>query len=165
MPETYRDIRPNDFDALSVLARDWSVVRQLGGWHWPYDPVQTRERSKPYNGDGFVWAICHDDVLIGCIGVTTGDLGYMLRPDKQGQGIMTRAAIRAIDTAFADTDRDHLTGSTWYDNPASAHLLARLGFVHWQSRYMRSKARGRPTMVHHRRLTRDAWQRLRTDAT
>lgn len=160
MAETYRNIRPSDFDDLSALASIWSVVRQLGGWKWPPDPVQIRDRSKPYEGDGFVWAICRNDRLIGSIGVTTGDLGYMLHPDYHGQGVMGRAAYSAVTEAFATTGRDHLTGSTWHDNPASAAVLARLGFVHWQTRYVHARARGLPTLVFHRRLTRAAWEAL-----
>ncbi len=160
MAETYRKIRPSDFDDLLALASIWEVVRQLGGWKWPPDPVQIRDRSKPYAGEGFVWAICRDDRLIGSIGVTNGDLGYMLHPDYHGQGIMGRATRKAVAHAFETTDRDHLTGSTWHDNPASERVLARLGFVHWQTVYIHSKARGLPTLVYHRRLTRADWQRL-----
>ncbi|MEY1555434.1 GNAT family N-acetyltransferase [Yoonia sp. R2331] len=160
MSETYRSIRPADYDDLYALASRWEVVRQLGGWKWPPDPVQIRERSKPYDGDGFVWAICRDDRLIGTISVTRGDLGYALHPDHQGQGVMGRATRKAVATAFSGSDRDHITGSTWHDNPASARVLERLGFVHWQTVYIRSIARGLPTLVHQRRLTRAAWQTL-----
>ncbi|MEL6841349.1 MAG: GNAT family N-acetyltransferase [Pseudomonadota bacterium] len=163
MPDlTYRNIRESDCDDMHAVASHWSIVRQLGGWPWPPDPAFTRSRSKAYEGDGFVWAICRDNRLIGSIGVTNGDLGYMLHPDQHGQGIMTRATRRAVDHAFQTTDRDLLTGSTWYDNPTSARVLAKLGFVHWQTCYIHSKARGFPTLVHHRRLTRADWDRLRS---
>ena len=160
MAETYRSIQSTDFDDLYDLASRWQVVRQLGGWKWPPDPVQIRDRSKPYDGEGFVWAICRDDRLIGSIGVTGGDMGYMLHPDYHGQGVMGRATRTAVAHAFATTDRDHLTGSTWHDNPASARVLERLGFVHWQTCYIHARARGLPTLVHHRRLTRAAWDAL-----
>ncbi|MEL6682282.1 MAG: GNAT family N-acetyltransferase [Pseudomonadota bacterium] len=159
---TYRNIRESDFGNLHAMVSHWSVTRQLGGWPWPADPAFTRSRSKAYEGDGFVWAICAGDQLIGTIGVTNGDLGYMLHPTYHGQGIMTRATRKAVDHAFETQDRDHLTGSTWYDNPTSARVLAKLGFVHWQTCYIHSKARGLPTLVHHRRLTRADWDRLRS---
>ena len=161
---TYRSFRPSDFDDLHTVVSDWSVVRQLGGWPWPPDPGFTRNRSKPYDGDGFVWAICLDDRVIGMIGVTNGDLGYALDAAQHGKGIMSKAAKHAVGHAFATTDRDHLTGSTWYDNPASYKLLQRLGYRHWQSTYIRSKARGLPVMVYHQRLTRETWDRLSTAA-
>lgn len=159
---TYRNIRAGDFHDLHAIATQWPVVRQLGGWPWPASASFTRNRSKPYAGEGFVWAICINDRLVGSIGVTGGDLGYMLNPTHHGQGIISRAAQTAVDHAFQTTDRDHLTGSTWYDNPASARVLDKLGFVHWQTCYIRSKARGFPVLVHQRRLTRAIWDRLRT---
>lgn len=164
MAETYRDIRPSDYDDLTILARDWSVVRQLGGWNWPWCPNQIKERSKPYDGDGFVWAICRDDRLIGSIGVTGGDLGYMLRPDYHRQGIMGRAARTAVHTAFATSDRSFLTAGVWHDNPGSFALLTSLGFVHWQTRYERSRARGCPVLVYYSKLTRTAWDSLSASA-
>ncbi len=160
----YRDIRPGDLTDLTEVASDWSVVRQLGGWPWPPEPEFTKSRCQPYDGDGFVWAICIDDKLYGTIGVTGGDLGYMLNPVVHGKGIATKATEAAVAHAYATQDRDVITGSTWYDNPASARVLGKLGFVHWQTRYVRSKARGFPVLVHHRKLTRETWQRLRSAA-
>jgi len=158
MPDlTYRNFRPDDFDDLHAMVSHWSVTRQLGGWPWPPNAEFTRSRSKPYDGDGFIWAICLDDRLIGSVGVTRGDLGYMLHPTHHGQGLMSRATRAAIDHAFQTTERDYLTGSTWEDNATSARLLGKLGFVHWQTCYIHSRARGFPVLVHHRRLTRAAW--------
>ncbi len=154
---TYRSIRPGDFEDLHAIATQWSVVRQLGGWPWPPSADFTRGRSKPYEGEGFVWAICINDRLIGSIGVTGGDLGYMLNASHHGQGIMSEAARTAINHAFQTTDRDHLTASTWHDNPASYRVLQKLGFVHWQTRYIHAKARNIPTLVHQHRLTRTRW--------
>lgn len=118
----YRHLQESDFDALHQIMQDWNVVRQLGSWPWPADPAFTRARSRPYKGEGFVWAICIDDRLIGFVGVTKGDLGYALSPAIHKQQIMTRATQRAIAHAFATTDRMQLTGSTWWDNHASYRL-------------------------------------------
>ena len=161
---TYRNVRANDFDALHAMMQDWNVVRQLGGWPWPADPAFARTRSQPYEGEGFVWAICINDQLVGTVGVTKGDLGYVLDAAHHGKGIMSRAAGRAVDHAFATTDRAHLTGSTWHENPASYRVLQKLGFRHWQTRYTHAKARNLPTLVYHQRLTRADWDRLRSAA-
>ena len=165
MPElTFRNLGNSDFEDLHAIVSDWSVVRQLGGWPWPANPDFTQSRCRPYSDDGFVWAICRNDQLIGTIGVTGGDLGYMLHPAQQGKGIISQATIIAINHAFDTTDRDHLTGSTWHDNTGSYRVLQKLGFAHWQTRYRHAKARNRPTVVHHHRLTRTTWDRLRTRA-
>ena len=161
---TYRDIRESDFSDLHAIVSHWSVVRQLGGWPWPASEDFTQSRCCPYDGDGFVWAICIDDKLVGSIGVTNGDLGYMLSPACHGHGIMSQAARRAVDQAFATTDRQFLTGSTWHDNPASYRLLQKLGYRHWQTRYIRAKARNMPTLVHNQRLERSDWYRLSSQA-
>ena len=161
---SFRNVRADDFAALHAMMSDWSVVRQLGGWPWPADPEFTRSRCQPYEGDGFVRAICLQDRLIGTIGVTNGDLGYVLAPAYHGKGIMSRAAHHAVAEAFATTERDHLTGSAWFDNPASYRILRKLGFFHWQTRYIHAKARNRPTLVHHLRLTRADWHRLSSAA-
>ncbi len=157
---TYRDIRPNDCEDLHAMATQWPIVHQLGGWPWPPSAVFTRSRSKPYEGEGFVWAICIDDRLIGTVGVTGGDLGYMLNTAHHGQGIMSKAARAAIHHAFQTTARDHLTASTWFDNAASYRLLQKLGFLHWQTRYIHAKARNRPTLVQHQRLDRATWDHV-----
>jgi RimJ/RimL family protein N-acetyltransferase len=161
---TYRDLRPADFDDLHEIVSHWSVVRQLGGWPWPPVPEHTRVRCKPFDGNGFVWAICQDDRLCGVVGVTGGDLGYMLSPAHHGKGIMSQATHAAVAHAFATSEFDHLTGSTWFDNAPSYRLLQKLGFAHWQSRYMHAKARARPTLVYHQRLSRLTWDRLSTAA-
>lgn len=158
---TYREIRTTDLPDLTALTSIWSVVRQLGSWPWPPEPDFIMARCKPYDDEGFVWAICQDDRLIGTVGVTKGDLGYNLLPDLHGQGIMSRAARIAVEHAFATQDGDVLTGSTWHDNHGSYRVLQKLGFEHWQTRYLHSKARGVPTLLHHQRLTRARWERLR----
>lgn len=164
MTETYRPVRESDFNHLHEIVSNWEVVRQLGGWPWPPQEAHTRQRSKPYAGDGFVWAICRDDRHIGSIGVTGKDLGYMLHPDFHGQGIMTRALTKAIIDGFLVLKRQTLTASTWIDNDGSHALLTNAGFQHFRTDYMRSKARGYPVLTRHYRLTMQDWQTLRAEA-
>lgn len=151
MVETYRPPREDDYDGMWALATRWDVVRQLGGWRWPPDPAQIRLRCQPYAGDGFVWAICRDDRLIGTVGVIRGDLGYTLHPDHHRQGIMRRACRVAIDQAVSD-GATRITAATWADNDASHALLLGLGFTHWQTHYQKALARGVPTLSRRYRL-------------
>jgi len=161
---TFRDLRDEDVDRVHAIVSQWSVVRQLGGWPWPADRAFTLGRCKSFAGEGFVWAVCADGELCGTLGITNGDIGYMYDPAYHGRGIARRAAVTAIKHAFATGDRNVLTGSTWSDNPASYRVLQSLGFQHWQTRYMHAKARNRPTLVQHMRLTRADWDRLRSTA-
>ena len=164
MVETYRLVEPRDFDDLFAIATDWAVVRQLGGWKWPPDATQIRDRARPYEGNGFVWAICRDYRLIGTIGIIDGDLGYVLAASHHGQGVMGRAARRAVAQAFEVDGRDALTASTWHDNTASHRLLTGMGFQHWQTHYEASVARGGQHLLRRYRLAREDWLRLKRPA-
>ena len=161
---TYRPIRASDFDALHQIVSDWSVTRQLGGWPWPADPEFTRSRCKPYVGEGFVVAICDDDVLIGTLGVTNSSIGYQLSPTHRRRGIMRSAATYAIDRGFNELGHDTIVATTWHDNDASHGLLCGLGFAQYQLIYERGAARNYPTLARHYRLHRSRWDSLRNTA-
>ena len=150
---------------MMAMASDWDIVRQLGRWKWPADEEQVRYYCKPFEGDGFIWTIKEDGVFAGRIGVTGGDIGYTLPKSAHGRGIATAASRYAINQAFDLLGLDVITGSTWIDNAASEHILQKLGFQHWQTRYIRSTARGYPVQVRHSRLTRKDWDRLKARAT
>lgn len=157
---TYHPLAPEDYEPMMAMASDWDVVRQLGRWTWPADPEQVRFYCAPYDGDGAIWTIKEDGVFAGRVGVTAGSLGYTLPKSAHGRGIATRASRFAINQAFDLFELDHIDATTWHDNPASAHVLDKLGFVHWQTYYQRSVARGYPVLVYQLRLTRDDWDRL-----
>lgn len=158
---TYRLLNADDFPDMHAMVSHWSVVRQLGRWPWPPEPDFTRGRCKPFEGEGFVWAVCIDDRVIGTMAVTRGELGYMFAPEVQGKGIATKTAKDAMTKAFADYGWPSLNASVWWDNPGSAAVLRKCGFTHWQTHYTRSPAR-LPTLVHQYRLSRHTWDRLRT---
>ena len=161
---TYRDIRPDDFDAVHDYASQWTVVRQLGSWPWPPKPEFTRSRCQPYAGEGFVWAVCIGTELAGTIGATSGQIGYTFAPRFHRQGIGSRAAKYAVTKAFETYDWDFLYASAWYDNPGSDAVLRKCGFRHWQTHFEASIARGVPTLLRQYRLTRSDWHRLRSTA-
>ena len=157
-----RNLRSDDSVDMHALASDWSVVRQLGSWPWPPQAAFTQSRCRPFAGEGFIWAICRNDRLIGTMGVTGRELGYCLLPAEHGKGIISHAADIAIDHAFAEYGWSELKAGCWYDNRASARVLEKLGFVHWQSRYEHSKARGLPVITYRFRLPRVEWHGLRS---
>jgi len=154
---TYRDLDAGDFDVVHGMASQWDVVRQLGSWPWPADPVHSMKRCQPYGGDGFVWAVCLDDVMCGTVAVTQNELGYCLDPAYAGRGIITQAARVAINHAFASRDIDRIDAYVLHDNAASTRVLAKLGFFHWLSAYERSTVRKVPTLSHSHRLLRADW--------
>ncbi|GGL77541.1 GNAT family N-acetyltransferase [Wenxinia marina] len=156
---TYRPLGPADAPRLHEIGSDWAVVRQLGGWPWPPDRAFTESRSKPYEGgEGFVWGVFEGGRLVGSVGVTRREIGYMFDLADRGRGIARAAVDAAIGFAFASWDWPEIRATTWADNPASARVLARAGFVHWSTRYERSKARRLPVLLHRHRLTRARWE-------
>ncbi len=159
---SYRTLRPEDADALHEIVSDWEVVRQLGSWPWPPDRDFTASRSKPYEGDGFVWGIFDGDMLIGTMGVTDGDLGYCLKKSHWGRGIATYVGKAAVDEAFRDPALTRITASAWHDNGASDRVLEKLSFSQLSTKVQHAKARDEATACHKYLLTRTHWDGLRS---
>lgn len=157
-----RILQPSDADALHDVVSDWQVVRQLGSWPWPPDRDFTASRSKPYEGNGFVWGLFDGDMLIGTMGVTDGELGYCLKKSHWGRGIATRFGMAAIDKAFADPALTRIKATAWHDNDASDRVLEKLGFCQLSTKVEHAKARDEPTACHQYLLTRTHWDGLRS---
>ncbi|MEL6118206.1 MAG: GNAT family N-acetyltransferase [Pseudomonadota bacterium] len=154
---TYRSVRPQDFDAMHALVSFWDVTRNLGSWPWPPEPEFTRRRCQPFEGDGFVWAICLKDTLIGTVSVVRGELGYMLHPDHHGQGIITKAVHAALLHAFHDFCVGEVHADIWADNAASKHILTKFGFTLSVQEVEHALARDEPTESETYVLSRHTW--------
>ena len=154
---TYRNLNEGDFGVIHAMASHWETVRQLGSWPWPSDPAHSMSRCKPYTGEGFVWAICLDDVMCGTIGVTGSEVGYCLDAAYAGRGITTQAVRHAVNTAFTTRDIDRIVAHVWFDNIASLRVLNKIGFTHWFTAYEHSFVRKMPTLSQSHRLLRSDW--------
>jgi RimJ/RimL family protein N-acetyltransferase len=153
----FRPLAPGDAGALHTLVSNWAVVRNLGTWPWPPDPAFTASRARPFDGPGFVWAVLVGGRLSGTVGVTRGELGYMLVPEVQGRGVATRACRMALDAAFADPGLAGVTARIWADNRASARVLTKLGFRETGRHRDHSPARGVEAAGIDLALTRGEW--------
>ena len=154
---TYREVGPQDFDALFALVSIWDVTRNLGSWSWPPDEALARERTQPFKGEGFVWVMCKDGAFIGTVSVVRGVLGYMLHPDHHGKGIMQNAVRDALSHAFESFGVEEVTADTWADNVASKHILTKFGFTLTVQEVVHALARDELTESETYRLTREAW--------
>lgn len=126
---TYRTRQATDLDALHDLVSRPEVLRFLGPkWPWPADPAFTLTRSTPYVGDGFVWGIFRNGAHIGSVSVTDGELGYVIHPDHQGQGLASEAVERCLTRAFDEDGLDEVHAGVWADNLGSLGLLRKFGF-------------------------------------
>ncbi len=83
-------------------------------------------------------------VLIGGIAIIAGDtgheLGYWLTPSAWGRGYATEAGRAVIDMARHALPIDRLGAWHFADNPASGHVLTKLGFRPTGQRMARASA-------------------------
>lgn len=98
-------------------------VRLVGEW-WA-DGTQT------------VWAIFHDEVLVGTIGLHhivdhaaggQAELGYWMTAESRGQGFLTEAARAVLDWAFAELGLARVHWQAVVGNIPSARTARALGF-------------------------------------
>jgi ribosomal-protein-serine acetyltransferase len=87
-------------------------------------------------GQGFEFVIERDQELCGAIGLNRieranrlGSIGYWLRSDRQGLGIMTSSCRRLIGFGFDELGLNRLVLAAAVDNRPSRSVAERLGFA------------------------------------
>jgi RimJ/RimL family protein N-acetyltransferase len=161
-----RPPRPADIPAMTVWLGDFSVSRNLARVPYPYteadaeDFVATRGR----HGEGqYSFAITRKDdgLFLGCIGLhqeeAGHEFGYWLGKPFWGRGYATEAARSVALFAFEKLEAPFVWAGWFHDNPASGHVLAKLGARHNGSRMRESVARGAKVLCHEMLLTREAF--------
>ncbi|WP_306114426.1 MULTISPECIES: GNAT family N-acetyltransferase [unclassified Roseovarius] len=126
-----RPVTVADAGDMQVMVGDFDVVRHTGTWPWPADPAFTEKRCAVGFGDkgGWLVALAGSD-LIGTVGVgPDGDFGYMLPQAQWGRGYATEMGRAVVDHAFTTGRWPGLKACVFEDNPASAHVLTKLGFA------------------------------------
>ena len=80
--------------------------------------------------------VCVDGDPVGTVGLSgitphwgTGELGYFVDPDAQGQGYATSAVGLLVDYAFDQRRLEKLSADALATNPASQRVLEKNGFV------------------------------------
>lgn len=136
---TLRPGWPEDAPALARAIADERVVRMLSRAPWPYGVADAETfLALPEAIDEprlLIFEHVGGDALpVGGIGVhrdETGEreLGYWLTPAAWGRGLMTEAAGALIDSLSASFGITQLVSGFFADNPASARVLTKLGFV------------------------------------
>lgn len=153
-----RPLSPSDTERMHSFMADWNVARQTGSWPWPADRSFTANRCQTFEGEGDLWAICHDGDMVGTIGITRKDseiptIGYQMGAQWHGQGFVTEAARAAIAHAASHHRWSEIGATTWHDNPASDAVLRKLGFVQTGTSTAFATARGEDTTCRRYRLT------------
>ncbi|VAV89191.1 50S ribosomal protein acetyltransferase [hydrothermal vent metagenome] len=128
---------PEDAPAVYDAINDESIVRMLARAPWPY----TREDAAQWLGSEAdpmypSFLIFERDErgvqLIGSTGIGLDEeekpeIGYWLRRSHWGRGFATEAG-RAVMEIAKTLGHRHLSSVHFTDNPASGHVLRKLGF-------------------------------------
>lgn len=162
----------SDSSRLAELMNDYDVVKNLMRAPYPYSEEDARNfvsmvALQRANGESFVFTILRasDEEVLGTCGINLEDgvfdLGYWIGKPFWGQGVATEAAERTIQFAFNSLKADKLTAGWFADNPASGHVLEKLGFVRCGTQPYPSKARGAMVSCHRMLLSREAFGQMK----
>jgi RimJ/RimL family protein N-acetyltransferase len=124
-----------DVHAIVEALNDWSVAQWLVRPPFPYSQTDaqafiawTREHHTV-----FVIADRETDELIGCISLEPigdrAEIGYWMRPSKQGRGYADEAVRSVLALAFEQMHLATVFGTVDPENERSRNLLLRNGFA------------------------------------
>lgn len=149
-----------DVARLAALANDFGVCSMTTRMPFPYgemdarDFIELAEEQDRRRDNTFV--IAHEDEgLIGAIGFHKPDgepleLGYWIGRPYWGRGFATEAAQAALQWARAWWRRKVVMAGHFADNPASAQVLIKAGFLYTgqvQKRHSRARGDAAPTRM------------------
>jgi ribosomal-protein-alanine N-acetyltransferase len=137
---TIRDWRLDDAESLARHANNRNVSRNLrDAFPYPYSIKDAKEFLKRSTSDEPRKNFCIeiDGAAVGGIGIRfgedvrrhTAEFGYWLAEEFWGNGIMTEAVTAFADYCFANFSLNRLFGEAYSNNPASARVLEKAGFV------------------------------------
>jgi RimJ/RimL family protein N-acetyltransferase len=131
-----RPLELRDAARIALLAGDFDVASMTGTIPHPYNEQMAGEwiGSALAGEEGTVFVIERDGALIGCVGYREdekggAELGYWLGKPYWGHGYATEASAAMVAYAFDAGGLDYLTIGHFADNPASARIIAKLGFT------------------------------------
>jgi RimJ/RimL family protein N-acetyltransferase len=168
--------RAEDAEAILPLASDWDVAKNLGRMPHPYaltdaEAYLVKAKEGRAAGTDFNFAITRkrDGVLMGTCGVHLREggnfeFGYWLGKPFWGHGYATEAARRLVSFAFRDLKIETLIAGWYHDNPASGHVLSKLGSVMAGAEQRNCAARGHAVYCHLVRLTPETFAQARKQA-
>lgn len=141
MPETLLTPRlrlrmPVEADAsrIAMFIGEWDVAKMLARVPHPYREADAMHWISGLNRDnGAHYVLVHANGVVGVVGVEQlkagADIGYWLAKPFWGRGLITEAARAVIIAARACGSKAEITCSHFADNPASARVIEKLGFV------------------------------------
>jgi len=129
---TLRPFRRADALNFAQLAGDWAVASMTSDIRYPLSEVQALAWLKPARGE-VRFAIERDGRLIGGVGFYrrrsgAAELGFWLGRPWWRNGYATEAARAVVLHGFKTRRLPGFSSAHFVDNPASARVLAKLGF-------------------------------------
>jgi len=152
-----RPPRPSDIHSMTAWLSDYDVARMTSRVPHPYGESDAEDFIAMGEANRFVIERKGDGLFMGMAGIHADDgyeFGYWLGRPFWGFGYATEAAQRLVTYAFTVLDVDQLHAGWFYDNPASGHVLAKLGARHNGSAMRDCRARGMALLCHDMLLTR-----------
>jgi ribosomal-protein-alanine N-acetyltransferase len=130
---SYRPLEAADASRVAALAGEWDIARMTARIPHPYSLVDADLWIASIGGDEFVRGVEHDGALIGAVGYIEGEgaqaeIGYWIGKPWWGNGFATEAARTLMEHCFRVIGFRRLTCGHFVDNPASARVIAKLGF-------------------------------------
>jgi len=133
-----RPPEPRDVSAIVTWIGDWDVAKNLSKCPHPYREEDAtgflaRAAENRAKGTDFVFGITRraDDQFMGQIGIHLKDgrfeIGYWLGKPFWKAGYASEAAHRVALFAFKNLKAESIWAGWFHDNPASGHVLAKLG--------------------------------------
>jgi RimJ/RimL family protein N-acetyltransferase len=138
---TIRDWRMEDAESLAKHANNRNVSRNLRDrFSYPYTIENGKEflqRATNQNAHEKSCCIEIDGLAVGGIGFKagedvhrhTGEIGYWIGEEFWGRGIMTDVVSAVVDYCFEEFSSQRIFAKTFSNNPASARVLEKAGFV------------------------------------
>jgi RimJ/RimL family protein N-acetyltransferase len=151
-----------DAGRISLLAGDYDVASMTGTIPHPYSEQMAAKWIAAVRAgeEGLVFAVLLDGQVIGCAGYRQLDelhaeLGYWIGKPYWGCGYATEAAMALIEHGFEVDGLAYLTAGHFAGNPASARVIAKLGFARVETARRDCAARGDMALCPIYRLDRE----------
>jgi len=164
-----RPLTPADAPRLAAILDDWDMAKYTANVPHPYHETDAHafillqdQRRFDRQGTGLAIERTTDRQVVGAVGFTldeTGDaeVGYWVAKECWGQGLATEALRRLARHLLGDLGLRRLWAVVHPDNPASAAVLAKAGFVADGHQECAVACRGQSVVSPRFALTQDRW--------
>ncbi|MBV9570319.1 MAG: GNAT family N-acetyltransferase [Alphaproteobacteria bacterium] len=167
-----RPMRAEDVPQIAALMADYDIVKNLSTAPYPYtladaEAFFARQREAKADGEKHDFAIVEKSGggLIGKIGMCAKEgvfeIGYWIGKPYWGRGFATEAARRVLAFGFGELKFERIVAGWFEDNPASGHVLDKLGFTATETVGRDCLARGHTVRCNMMALTREAFAERR----